>query len=156
MRNKLKNLLKIINVSIEKAERFAHESKKAANEIARAAAASPSQSGDREHARGQAIIYEQNLTKLNLLKQEIEVALNKEVPTKVEVPCFIEVEFDDGATESLFLVDNPVNVKGEKLISNLSPLGKSLVGKTPSESFSYKLGESDVRIQRSGKILSIE
>ena len=65
-RKKLVELLERLEVEVEKAKKRAGENRKSASEIARAAANSPSQSGDRTHAEGQALMSVGLLQKLKI------------------------------------------------------------------------------------------
>ena len=77
VRNKLIELLKVLKQEIAKAEVNARKTKKSADEIARSAAASPSQSGDREHSQQQALINADRLARLVNLENGIKSELNK-------------------------------------------------------------------------------
>jgi hypothetical protein len=151
-RSKLKQLLKKLDIEIKKAEKRASETQRSASEIARSAANSPSQSGDRTHAEGQALITAQSLQKLEDLKSEVKESVNKPAQNIVQSPCFLEVIYDDGLTDSFYLVETPVNIGGIKLVSVDSLLGKSVLNKNNEDKF--RVERKDLGI-RKGKIINI-
>lgn len=151
-RAKLAELLKILNLEIKRVGIYVEKTNQAANEIARASANSPSQSGDREHSRNQAIITKEKLEKLEKLKDEINEALSKEIPIKVVGPCFVEVKYSSGVTDSFYLVKNPSFLTNVKVVSSESPLGKALIGKHANEAFVFKTNE---KTQISGSVVSM-
>ena len=145
-------LLKILNLEIKRVGIYVEKTNQAANEIARASANSPSQSGDREHSRNQAIITKEKFEKLEKLKNEVKEALSKEVSTKVVIPCFVEVKYSSGVTDSFYLVKNPTFLANAKIVSSESPLGKALLGKSANEPFAFKTNE---KTQISGSVVSM-
>lgn len=136
-RPKIQILLDAIEKELKKAKTFAANTKTAAQEIARTAAHSPSQSGDREHSKNQAEIAEDYLKNLIVTKNLIASVI-KNVPEKVEGNVFIKLEFATGISEEYYLVENPVKLEGLKLISINSPLGQALAGLRTGDLFSVK------------------
>lgn len=128
MRAKLSELLPVLEKQIEKAEKRAGETKSAADEIARAAVGSFSQSGDIEHSRNQSYLALEHLGRLRKLYEEIKGEIEKDIPEKVRPPCFLKIDIE-GKVEEFFLVKNPVLISGVKLVSSKSPLGQELLGK---------------------------
>ena len=127
MRQKLLELKKALEERLVKVGDRAKKTKESANEIAQAASLSPSQSGDREHSRGQARVVEESLIRLKKLHEEV-VGASKEPVRAIFAPCFIVFE-KEGEKNEAFLVENPVFVKGVSFISTSSDLGKALMGK---------------------------
>jgi len=110
---KLERLQEAIDVELAKAEKGYNNAKKSAQEIARSAALSPSQAGDRYHSQGT----------LDLAKERYEaiLALKKEIKDKGETIC---AKYND---QEIFLVDNPVLIPGFTAVSTKSPLGAKLL-----------------------------
>lgn len=134
-RPKIQILIKSIETELLKARDFAHKTKRAAQEIAKSAAASPSQSGDREHSKNQAEIAEDYLKNLEAAYFLIKT-IQANIPQKVEGNVFIKLKFKDNRIENYYLVENPVKVTGLKLISTASPLGSALIGLSVGDAFS--------------------
>lgn len=132
MRVKLGELLLVLEKEIEKAEKRAGETKSAADEIARAAVGSFSQSGDIEHSRNQSYLVLEHLGRLRKLYEEIKSETEKDIPGKVRPACFLKVDIE-GKVEEIFLVNNLVLISGVKLVSPESPLGKELISKKVRE-----------------------
>lgn len=143
-RQKLFELYKQLEAQVKNAERIARATKDAANELSHAAIASPSTSGDREHATNAAYINQEKLVKLIALKDEVGEAMNEEIPKKIEPVCYFN---------GYYLVSKPMYLRGFSLISPESLLGKSILGKKAGESYEYK-SESGQKI--SGVITAIE
>jgi hypothetical protein len=146
MRKKLKTLLEVLVIEIQKAQKRADETKKAANEIARSAAASPSQSGDREHSAGQALITKEVLLRLQEAKDDIEKNINLPADTATP-PCFVKIELQ-GVEKEFYFVNHPLHVAGFSFVSKDSELGKTLSDKKEGETFEV----GDIK----GKVISIE
>ena len=123
-----------LETEIKKAERILKETKDAANELSQAAPNSPSSSGDREHAVNAAYINQEKLIKLTKLKSEIDGALEKEVPEKVEPVCYFN---------SYYLVSVPMYIEGISMISPDSKLGKAVLGKKTGENYEYENEQGD-------------
>lgn len=121
---------------IKKAGSFAEKAKESAMEIARAAALSPSQSGDRVHSENQAKITAEAFIKLKHLHDEIDKSLNKSVPEKIEPVCFVNGEF--------YFVTTPIYLPGIKLVSVESPLGRKLLGKKVGDKIKFQLSSFQV------------
>lgn len=137
IRPKLQTLLDLINTELAKTKEFAEKTKVAAQEVAKSAAASPSQSGDRAHSQGTADIVEEKLGRIVLLKTEIEECLEKAIPETVSSPCYIKLESASLGTLEYYLVQNPVLIDKVKLISTQSPLALELLGKRVGESTTF-------------------
>lgn len=152
-RKELRGLLEKIELEVKKARKRVENTHKSASEIARAAAKSPSQSGDRTHAEDQALITRNALVKLKLLKKEIETSLDKKDLSAIRVPSFIKVRYKDGIEGEFYLVKSPANIIGIMFISAESPLGKVLIGKRLGDKFDFT---NDDKIKTSGKVLFIE
>jgi transcription elongation GreA/GreB family factor len=152
MRPKLVELARWIDEEIKKFKKFARQTEESANDIARTSYNSPSQSGDREHSRGQAIIVAQNLLRFEKLKEEIVGFLNKEKPKVVEPICFVTVDWEGGEKGEFYFVQNPVFITGLKFVSSSSALGRDMLGKKEGETFKFKLENSS----KTGKVISIE
>ncbi len=113
MTSKLSELIQAVNLELEKSRKIYEHAKKSAQEVAASAALSPSQSGDRFHSQGAADLAKQ--------KFEAAMALKKELDEKKEDAGFIL----EG--EEIFIVDSPMVIKGFKLVSAKSPIGKKLL-----------------------------
>jgi len=113
MSDKLRELIKAINLELKKSEEIYRNTKESAQEIAASAAASPSQAGDRFHSQGTADLARQKYEAIAALKSEIDKKGEK-----------ILHKYED---ETLFLVDNPVLIPGFKIVSSKSPVGKKLI-----------------------------
>lgn len=113
MQSKFTDLLLAIEVESEKAEKFFNEANKAALEIAASSAASPSQSGDRFHSQAASDMARQ--------KHESVLALKKEIINKGK-----KIVFNYNG-ETIFIVDNPIMIKGFKFVSSNSVLGQKLL-----------------------------
>ena len=110
---KLKQLQEAIDAEFQKAEKGYNNAKKSAQEIARSAALSPSQAGDRYHSQGAADLARERYESILDLKNEVE--------EKGETVC---VRYND---QEIFLVDNPVLISGFTIVSTKSPLGIKLL-----------------------------
>jgi hypothetical protein len=111
---KLEAFLKAIDEEYRKAEKIYKEARKSAQEVAAAASASPSQSGDRFHSQGTADLAKLKFDSISRLKVE--------VGEKGEKIC---TEYKG---ETVFLVDNPILISGFKIVSTKSPLGQIILG----------------------------
>jgi transcription elongation GreA/GreB family factor len=156
MRQKILNLFEEVK-KIEKSSSIAaNESNRAANEASGGLAASYSAAGDVEHARNSANLSIQKVATIKKLAEELEKSLESEIPGTVKPVCFISIKFENGSQKDLYFVENPVFLSGFNLISPESPLGKSLMGMSIGNSFSYSSSySSDVQAFR-GTILTIE
>ena len=155
MRKKLQELETVLRREIKRAERQANSSKRAAYEIARAAASSWSMAGDRTHAEGQAQIAEENLAKLKKLMEEIKLSMKK-FPEKIELLSFIVATKNGEREEDFYLVQTPVFIKGFTLVSTESPFGQAILNKRVGDTFKYKVVVDGQKKAISGKIISIE
>jgi len=153
VRVKLVKLLERLEDEIKIAKKRAGDTHTAASEIARAAASSPSQSGDRTHAEGQALLSKKLLTELNNLKSEVMNFADKDVPTLVEVPCYLEVVFSNGEKREFYLVRTPVNICGVNLVSRESLLGQVVQGRKVGDEFELK---KEGQQGRAGEVLKVE
>lgn len=151
-RPKLKILLELIEKELEKAKRQAEQTHLSAIEIGRAAAASPSQSGDREHARNQALLTKENLERIELLYREVDNSLD-ESPVIVKPVCNVLVEYEDKARYDFYLVNQPVFLGDVKLVSLNSPLGRAISGKKIGNEFEVTVGSGP---SRKGTVLHLE
>lgn len=115
MNRLINNLKTTVNLEFKKAEEAYKHAKKSALEIAASAAASPSQAGDRFHSQGAADLAKERFETFKLLLNEIEEKGEK---------IYFKYEGKD-----LFLVENPVLIKGFNLVSVKSPLGSKILGK---------------------------
>lgn len=151
MRSKLTDLLTTVNQEIHKAQAIAQRSKEDANALSHGAVASPSSSGDREHAQNQATINAANLQKLIDFKTQLEDHIHNQSHT-AEAVSFIEIEFEDGSRNTFYLVESPIYLSTFKFISTNSPLGQAILGKTIGERFAYGIAGQKF----SGKIVNLE
>ena len=135
-RKKLEELLGAVENELAKAKRAAANTKQSADEIARTAAHSPSQSGDSVHSSGQAHITQEYLARVVSFKNRL-VSAQSETPSTIEAPCFVDLKFTDGRESTFYLVHDPVTIKGFTLVSASSPLGLALVGKIVGSKFAY-------------------
>lgn len=142
-RKTLEMLSKRLEKQIKRATYVTEQSKRSAIDVSRGAAASPSKSGDREHAVNQARINAENLEGLKALQKEVLEAVGKTVPETAKTTCKVGLEIG-GEKLSVYLVDNPVYLEGLSLISCNSPLGKAISDKKAGESFNYKLRNKTV------------
>ena len=138
---------------IEKASsRAAKESYRAANEVSGGLISSYSAAGDAEHSRNSANLSIQKAETIKKLKDELERSLDLVSPEEIKPVCFISVKFEEGNQKDLYLVENPVFITGFNLISAISPLGESLLGKGIGDHFLYTSGEQKFR----GDVIEIE
>ena len=151
MIQKITDLLEEVR-KLEKIEdEAAKKSHSAANEASGGLVASYSAAEDAEHARNTANLSLDKAKVVGKLMKELEDSVNTEAPGEARPVCFVSIELDGHVIRNSYLVNNPVFVSGFSLISSDSPLGKSLLGKTTCETFSYNSGEQTF----SGKILEI-
>ncbi len=134
-RPKLHIFSKLLEKEIKKAKNYTKKTKVAAQEIAKAAANSPSQSGDREHSKNQAHIAQSYLEKLLAIKDKLESTINNDPPNVIVDFSFIKLEFDDGRSEEFYFLQEPLKLDEIKIITRNSPLGNTLAGKSTNESF---------------------
>ena len=121
---------------MQKVKQAADNTKQSADEIARTAAHSPSQSGDSVHSRGQAQITEEYYNKYLSFKKMVESALTQEVKA-IKPPCYVELQFSDGRQTAFYLVKDPIAINGFVLVSISSPLGLVLIGKKQNSKFRH-------------------
>lgn len=148
MRPKILILIEKVESELKKANDYAAKTKEAALEIAKSAAASPSQSGDREHSKNQAEIAAEYLKNLEV-SRELLLSIEQNTPQKVQANVFVKLEYDDGQVQEYYLVKNPIKLSDLKIISKESPLGKSLLGLKIGDKF--KVTDPPL----SGKVLEI-
>lgn len=151
-REKLKVLLTVLESELAKAKRRMEETVSAANEIARSAAHSPSQSGDREHSRNQAYLAQDSYSNLAVFKQKLLDSLKSGVPGKVSPICWTEVGLEGAGKRELILVHDVVKLPGVSIVSASSPLGRVLLGKKKGDGFEFESERGKVR----GVITEIE
>ena len=150
-RKKLESLFETVIKDIKLAEVRYKENKQASDQTQKTARTSWSGAGDRVYAEGQKELNKKKLETLKDLGNEIEVAIKNPVPNKIEAPCFITVEINGEKTE-FFVVENVANIKGRRIISSKSPMGKMLLRKSVSETVTLNIGLNKTK----GKILSIQ
>ncbi len=150
-RKKLEGLFKKIIKDLKLAEVRYKENKQASDQTQKTARTSWSSAGDRVYAEGQKELNKKKLETLKDLGNEIEVAIKKPVPDKVETPCFVEIEIN-GEKAEFFVVENIANIKGRRIISSKSPMGKLLLKKSVSETVVLNIGLNKTQ----GIILSIQ
>jgi transcription elongation GreA/GreB family factor len=137
-RKKLKELIVVLDSELEKSRRRMEETVGAANEIARASANSPSQSGDRDHSRNQAYLTEDSYNNLVTFKQKLLDSLKADVPETIKPICRTMVELEGAGEKELVVVDDVVKLPGVSIVTTNSPLGRVLVGKKRGESFEFE------------------
>jgi transcription elongation GreA/GreB family factor len=147
-REKLLNFSNLIKKESKKSYKRRLEARKSANEIAKVAAYSPSQSGDRTHAENQAAIYEENYKRLKSLVTFLEKKVKESVPEKVKIGCVVSVVYKDGTEEEIYLVNNPLTLPGFKVVSDKSLLGSALLDGKVGDVFKF--------LDREGRIVEIE
>lgn len=152
----MKLLLEFVDKEIGKLEIIVQRSLLSAQEIAKAAAASPSMSGDREHAVNQAVINEEKLNNLRALREEVLGSLGKQFPKAAKPACYISVESTDGSRDEYYFLLKSAYLTGYKFISPESPFGQAILGKKEGDQFSYELDREGKKESFSGKIISIE
>lgn len=152
MRQKINELLEEVKKIEQIAGSAAGKSHSSANEASGGLAASYSAAGDAEHARNSANLSMQKYSAIKKLSEELQNNLDREASDGVIAACNVLVQYTDGSRKELYFVENPAYVDGFNLISQDSPLGKSLVGKRIGESFSYTSGEQKFE----GEILEIK
>lgn len=150
-RKKLEELLALLEGEVAKAKKAAENTRKSADEIAKSAAHSPSQSGDRTHSQGQADITEAYFKRIIAFEKRIKIAL-AETPNTIQTPCFVGVKFTDGKESSFYLVEDPIVISGITLVSAVSPLGSALIGKKPGSKFAFRVNS----IKQFGEVVSFE
>lgn len=115
MKTNLDKLVKAVDDEYKKAERAHKLSKKSAEDIAATSRTSWSAAGDRFHSQGTADLAKQRFETITLLKKEIEVKGES-----------VLVNYEG---KELFLVDNPVLIKGFMLVSTKSSIGQKILNK---------------------------
>lgn len=139
-RIKLELLSNVLQKELGKAEKRMIDNKQVANEIARSAAASPSQSGDREHSQNQAMLSQEVYIKTKEMAEKVNIALSQAVPDRVSGIVHVEIKYENSDfSQELYLVDYPLNIPGVNLISRHSPLGNSLLDKKTGDVFEYEI-----------------
>lgn len=123
---------------LEKAERQANLTKQSADEISRVSANSPSQSGDREHSRNQAYVTADRLKILQNILAELQNAERDNQPTQAIPPVYITAEIGD-AEQKFYILSNPLNLSGFRLVSANSPLGQAVLERSVGEDFEYEI-----------------
>lgn len=129
-RKKIRQLLKIVNGEIIKANKRLSVSETQSSEIA--LVASPSQSGDRTHAEGQVQIMREFLLRLNNLKTELIDAEKRSVED-VTTPCFVELKSEKKQSKNYYIVENVVDIEGVDLVSKKASFGQYIIGKKINE-----------------------
>lgn len=150
MRNKLKDLLDLVEKQLEISKNASSESRKSANEISAGLTASYSLAGDVEHSKNSANLSQQKYEATKNLFEELQESASSSTPNTVEVPCYVRISMS-GIDKELYLVKNPVFLSGYNLISSDSPIGGALIGAKVDDLFLYKNGEQTF----TGKILDI-
>lgn len=151
MRPKIELLLAEVKKLEEKSRLAAEKSGLSANEASGGLISSYSAAGDVEHARNTANLSKLKAGQLKKLKEEIESAVGIEAPETVKAVCFVSVKFNNGGIKDFYFVENPTYLPGFNLISESSPIGKSLKGKSCGQHFSYNAGEQKFE----GEVLEI-
>ena len=127
-RKKLVRLLKTLEEEIKLSRKRYEENKEMSDKTSKTARGSWSASGDREYARGQAMITKKVLDQMVKLRKEISKVIEDTIPEIVQIPCYVATENKD-EKDRFYLVENIVNLRGISLVSAGSPLGKKLIGK---------------------------
>ena len=143
MTRKLNELLLALEKEEKVVRKRVEENRIAFNEVSKSALTSWSAAGERDYAEGQAKINQDYHSKVLKLIEEVKEAHTKD-KEKVSSPGFVLVQTGDTASE-FFVVDEPINLDGMKLVSKDSPLGNSVLGKTEGESFEYLVGGKKVK-----------
>ncbi len=152
IRLSLKRLLEKLDVELKKTQKRAENTRLDALEIAKSAAGSPSQSGDREHAVNQASIVQDAQSLLEKLISDIRQEIGKSPPTISRPNTFITLTLDDGPQMQLFLTDTPITLSGVTMVSTLSPLGQAVIRRKAGERFLVEIGG----VTKTGEILAID
>lgn len=152
MRKKLKVLSEILDEQVKDARRIAHDSRESAREINRVASASPSSSGDREHAVNQAVLNENKFKDLLNFQKKIIDSVDKPIPNSVEPVCFVLLRFEDRKELGVYLVQSSIHLKDFVMVTTNSPLGAAINGKKVGEKFKYYFHGNT----RSGIVVGIE
>jgi len=151
-RDEIQKLFKVLGEELEKAKDRERKVKEAADEIARSAYNSPSQSGDRFHSQSQADIAKENVERLENILKKVEKELQNPVPESITPVCWINLEYEDGGKDGFFLLDEPLSISGYKFVSSNSPFGNKLKGKKVGEKFEFVSGD----IRKAGTVVLIE
>jgi transcription elongation GreA/GreB family factor len=149
-RQKMLLLKRILDKKIADFEKKVKISQQSALDVAKSASLSPSMSGDREHAEGQAVINKKLLEKIIKIRDEVDNSLDLQTPDKIKPTCFVLVNLGDDKKE-FFLATNVVSIRKVNLLSADSPLGRAIVGKKVGDNFTLILGKNTVK----GKIVEI-
>lgn len=154
-RDKLLFLGKTLSKEIHDVQVSADKTRQDAYEVARSAAASPSQSGDRFHATAQADIVQKRLDDINTTLVEIKKATDEKIPTKITKTCYVELLINDNTLHRIFILKNLVSLPiEEKIVSADSLLGKAIVGKKAGQNFEYDPSGTGVKVK--GVVNTIE
>lgn len=124
MSTKITDLLKIVDLELQKAQKYYEVTKESAQEIAKTALTSHSQAGDRFHSQGAMEISKQRLNGILKLKEELEKSKDRKELIFIEAPCYIKTDKTD-----FYLVKNAVLITGVRLVSEESEIGKELINK---------------------------
>jgi hypothetical protein len=124
MSTKIKELLRIVDLELQKAQKYYDATKESAHEIAKTALTSHSQAGDRFHSQGAMEISKERLNGILKLKEELERIKDRIELEFTEVPCYIKTDKTD-----FYLVKNAILITGVKLVSLQSELGKEIINK---------------------------
>lgn len=151
-RPKIKELFDALSEELTKIRKKAEKLHEAAVDVAKSASASPSQSGDRFHAQGQADIAKEYVSNLEDINTEIEDELKIDTFSEIRPVCWVEVEYDNKDIDKFYYLSEPLALAGYKFVSSKSPFGLVLTGKKVGDDFEFKTTE----VNRSGKIAKIE
>ena len=124
MSKKIIELLRIVDLELQKAQKYYDVTKESAHEIAKTALTSHSQAGDRFHSQGAMEISKERLNGILKLKEELERIKDRKELYFTEVPCYIKTDKTD-----FYLVKNAILITGVKLVSLQSELGKEIINK---------------------------
>lgn len=121
---KITGLLRIVDLELQKAQKYYDVSKESAQEIAKTALTSHSQAGDRFHSQGAMEISKERLNGILKLKEELEKVKDRKELMFIEVPCYVKTDKTD-----FYLVKNAILITGVRLVSEKSEIGKELINK---------------------------
>lgn len=150
MRQKISELLEEVKKIEEKSSLSANESRHSANEASGGLTASYSAAGDAEHARNSANLSIDKAKQIRKLMEELNESVFGQAPNAITPVCFIKVR-SGGVEKDFYMVNNPVYISGFNLISPISPIGESLMGKKAEDLFLYKTNDQTF----TGKVLEI-
>ena len=130
--------------------------KKSATEAAKAAklfrTAGRSQQGDKRFFEKQSEMVKEHLERVISLRDEIEKSSDKACQT-VEKPCFVKIKYQDGRELEFILASSVVGLPEVAFISDSSPLGKAILGKSKGDKFSHQLEDGR---EFEGKVVKVE